>query len=198
MGMSHTFGATFRTKGPFSLMKNFLWLSLFTLTACEWTGRTFTTSVVVPVKTTAQSPSCTTSRVPVNLEEQKTFKEIQGLIGRLRIESISILVSEPETPQPDAQARSLRGRVSFVSAQTSVGAPVVEFNETELFSTFAAQTEGSTEDPIENLITLPSAVAAGEVALEGKGRFLLEVASCTDVNPADVELVTDLTFYLEL
>ena len=134
----------------------------------------------------------------MNLEEQRTFKEIQGLIGRLRVESINIFVSEPQTPQPDAQATSLRGRVAFVSAQTSVGAPVVEFNETELFSTFAAQLEGSTEDTIENLITLPSAQAAGELALEGKGRFLLEVATCTDVNPADIELVTDLTFYLEL
>lgn len=181
-------------------MRNFVWVPLVcALSSCEWTGRTFTASAIVPVKTTAQSPLCTTSRVPVNLEEQKTFKEIQGIIGRARVDGVSLFVSEPEMPQPGALARVVRGRVSFVAADTDAGTPVVEFNETDLYSTFAAQTEGSTDDDtIENLITRPSADAAGKLALSGKGRFLLEVATCADANPADIELVTNLTFYLEL
>lgn len=181
-------------------MRKFVWLPLlFVFSACEWTGRTFTASAIVPIKATAQSPSCTTSRVSLNLEEQKTFKEIQGLIGRVRVERISITVSEPETPQPGALASNVRGRISFFPLEGMTGAPLVEFNETELFSTFSAQTEGTEDaEDAENLITRPSADAAGELALKGKGRFLLEAATCADVNPADVELVTDLTFYLEL
>ncbi|MFT3713684.1 MAG: hypothetical protein QM817_38995 [Archangium sp.] len=182
-------------------MRLFLTSLVFVFSACEWTGRTFTASATVPVKTTAQSPLCTTSRVPVNLEDQKTFKEIEGIIGRVRVEGVSIQVNEPETPQPGVLATNVRGRVSFVPVDGSTGTPLVEFNETDLYSTFEAEIEPVTPDPdtvIENPITRPSAEAAGKVALTGKGKFQLEVATCTDANPADLELVTDLTIYLEL
>jgi hypothetical protein len=171
--------------------------ALLGATGCSWTGRTFTSPTVVAVTISANSPLCSTSRVAVNLEDQKTFAQVKDLVGRLELRSVTLSPSVADSASPDAKATAVHGTVGVAESQQATATPLLTFDTLAFGEQLLAQLPGSTDETIEHPLDAAAASAGSALALKTKGHFFIDLNACPDQTPADFTVSTELGFYLE-